>query len=151
MHFGHPYSTPQSLSVCLRLACNGGLPRIRHSARIYWATEVLRNLDESDMCEHASVSLWFYVLLLHLWMLFFPSIFLFQFPFPLLFPGKSCCPQESLPGWTAAQKTSWPEPHEAVWLSHAITCLWINLFMFRVKGGFSSTASLIMTLWHFNQ
>lgn len=34
-----------------------------------------RNLDESDMCEHASVSLWFYVLLLHLWMLFFPISF----------------------------------------------------------------------------
>lgn len=58
MHFGHPYPTPQSLSSavssCLRLACNDGLPRIQHGAGIYQATE-LRNLDKSDMCEHASV------------------------------------------------------------------------------------------------
>lgn len=72
MHSGHPYSAPQSLSgvvsICLRLACNDGLPRTRRSAGIYQATE-LRNLDKSDMCEHASVSVWFLCLFLHLWML----------------------------------------------------------------------------------
>lgn len=70
---------PQSLSgvcvcvsSCLRLACNDGLPRIRHGAGIYQATE-LRNLDKSDMCEHASVSVCLFRLL---WIpLFF---FLFQ-------------------------------------------------------------------------
>lgn len=61
---------PRSLSVvcvssCLRLARNDGLPRIRHGAGIYQATE-LSHLDKSDMCEHASVSLWFSCLFLHL-------------------------------------------------------------------------------------
>lgn len=89
------------VSSCLRLACKDGLPRIRHGAGIYQATE-LGNLDKSDMCEHASVSVWFLCLFLHFraFSLFIPT----QFSFPLLFSRKSCGPQESLAGWTAAQK-----------------------------------------------
>lgn len=156
MHFGHPYSTPQSPSGVW--AAVWGLlvmmARIRHGAGIYQATE-LRNLDKSDMCEHASVWVWFLCSFLHLWMLslFIPT----QFPLPLLFSRKSRSPQDSLAGWTAAQKhcgqvrsfmcnPSFSSHQKAVFVSYAVTFLWRNSFMFIIKGHFPMTASLIMIL-----
>lgn len=108
MRPGHPYSTlfpsPSVAAVassCLRPARNGCLPRIRHGAGIYQATE-LRNSDKSDMCEHASFSVWFLCLFLRLWnalSLLIPT----QFPFPLSFSRKSCgAHKRGWQCWTAA-------------------------------------------------
>lgn len=84
---------------------------------------------------------------------------------PLLFTKKkSHCPPERRGRPDGCWGTSWPTEQldkkkkhpsncmrESVRLSHAITFLWINLFMSRVKAGFSSTARLIMNVQHFNQ
>lgn len=52
---------PVSQWCCEQLseARNDSLPRIRHGAGIYQAAEQ-ENLDKSDMCEHASVYVFFF-------------------------------------------------------------------------------------------
>lgn len=64
------------VNSCLKLACNDALPRIRHGAGIYQGTEQ-RNLDESDMCKHASVSIEFFFMLIQRSQNAFCSFFIF--------------------------------------------------------------------------
>lgn len=149
-------ASQQCVSSCRRLARNHGLPRPRHGAGIYQATE-LRNLDKSDMCEHASVfslAFMFIPTSLNACSFFVPI----QFPF---FPPIIIIPQEegSLAGRTAArehlglavqlrvQTPSAGSRRDRRYQSRTqLLSRPINLVMFIVKGGFSLTASLITIL-----
>lgn len=153
---------PQSLSgvcvcvsSCLRLACNDGLPRIRHGAGIYQATE-LRNLDKSDMCEHASVSVCLFRLL---WIPLFFFLFQPNFLSHYYSPERAAVHEREPGRLDSCSETSWRATVQALYAnpsfarsqnrdrpSYAITFPWINLFMFSVRGGFSMVASLIMIL-----
>ena len=149
-----------AVGSCLRLARSDGSPRTRHGAGIYQATEP-RNLDKSDMCGHASASVWCLCLFLRLCTL---SLFSRRHISDSISMHQKQPRSTREPGrMESRSETSWPtvqlyvQPQFRLW-QEAVTgsyaaafFLWISSFMFSIKSGLSITASLIMILLHFNQ
>lgn len=145
------FNSPAS-SVVLRAAVSGllvtmDLPRIQHVAGICQVKE-LRNLDKSDMCEHDSASVCFFMFISASFNTF--SSYSSSISLSIFFSPA----QESLAGWTAAQKhlgtlckprfaCSKNQAHMQLFLVDQFICVWHQRWAFNDSQTYDSCNTLI--------